>query len=489
MTVDSLFRSAMVKLLLRHVLAVVLMVAANTAICQPGTNPIWEQRIGGPGDQSAADIQTCFDGGYIVVGSSRPSGADPLDIYAVRLQLNGDTIWTQTYDDTNTGTSVAQTQDSNFVIVGAGGARCILKVNGAGDTLWTRTYQFAGAQDGADIFSVRVTADGGLVLVGSGQAGPPTWVDVVVIRTDVNGDTLWACSYGFGQDNADEGYDIWQTSDHGFLIVGKTTTSFPVFDSHPLVFRLTASGDTMWSRIYDVSGKFLSLVQLSETTFVAAGEYYPNSDSMQGYVCKFALSGSSLWAHAYNAETLPQKFTDIRLSMDGNLYLTGGSPGSLVPHCFLTKMNTSGDTLWTRTYGGDDVAGGAAVCEAQMGYIVAGIMSENGWEQQDVYLVCSGPELSMIQRDNVPIQEMLLSNYPNPFNCATHIEFTLPSTQRVSLRLYDVLGREVAVLMNEIQTAGQHHMMFDASGLPSGVYLCRLDAGGTAQTRKMVLVR
>ena len=78
---------------------------------------------------------------------------------------------------------------------------------------------------------------------------------------------------------------------------------------------------------------------------------------------------------------------------------------------------------------------------------------------------------------------------PNPFNSTTQIEFTLPSTQRVSLRLYDVLGREVAVMMNEIQTAGRHEMMFDASGLPSGVYLCRLEAGGLAQTRKMVLVK
>jgi len=78
---------------------------------------------------------------------------------------------------------------------------------------------------------------------------------------------------------------------------------------------------------------------------------------------------------------------------------------------------------------------------------------------------------------------------PNPFNNITQIEFTLPSTQRVSLRLYDVLGREVAVLMNEIQTAGRHHVMFDASGLPSGVYLCRLEAGKMAQTRKIVLLK
>jgi hypothetical protein len=83
----------------------------------------------------------------------------------------------------------------------------------------------------------------------------------------------------------------------------------------------------------------------------------------------------------------------------------------------------------------------------------------------------------------------ILSVFPVPFNSTTHLEFTLPSTQRVSLRLYDVLGREVAVLMNEIQTAGLHRLTFDASSLPSGVYLCRLEAGGMAQTRKIALVK
>ena len=82
-----------------------------------------------------------------------------------------------------------------------------------------------------------------------------------------------------------------------------------------------------------------------------------------------------------------------------------------------------------------------------------------------------------------------LAVFPNPFNSTTHIELTLPSTRRVSLRLYDVLGREVAVLMNESRTAGQHRLMFDASGLPSGLYLCRLEAGEMAQTRKIVLLK
>jgi hypothetical protein len=98
--------------------------------------------------------------------------------------------------------------------------------------------------------------------------------------------------------------------------------------------------------------------------------------------------------------------------------------------------------------------------------------------------------------DNIfkPPQTTLLPDYtlavfPNPFNSITQIEFMLPTTQRVSLRLYDVLGREVAVLVNEIKTAGEHRVAFDASTMASGVYLCRMEAGSFAQTRKIVLLR
>jgi hypothetical protein len=91
--------------------------------------------------------------------------------------------------------------------------------------------------------------------------------------------------------------------------------------------------------------------------------------------------------------------------------------------------------------------------------------------------------------DGVAHEFALFAPYPNPFNSTTQIKYTLPSTERVSLLLYDVLGREVTVLMNKIKPAGEHQITFDATGLASGVYLCRMEAGSFAQTRKLVLLR
>ncbi len=89
----------------------------------------------------------------------------------------------------------------------------------------------------------------------------------------------------------------------------------------------------------------------------------------------------------------------------------------------------------------------------------------------------------------LPTQYKLEQNYPNPFNPATTIEYELPSSAHVQLRVYDLLGREVTTLVNEVQTAGYHSVVFDASKLASGVYFYSLEAGKFTQTRRMLLIR
>jgi hypothetical protein len=83
----------------------------------------------------------------------------------------------------------------------------------------------------------------------------------------------------------------------------------------------------------------------------------------------------------------------------------------------------------------------------------------------------------------------LAQNYPNPFNPSTQIRFTLQSSDVTRLTVYDVLGREVAVLVNGTLAAGSHSVTFDASNLTSGVYMYKLEAGGMSQTKRMTLVK
>jgi len=83
----------------------------------------------------------------------------------------------------------------------------------------------------------------------------------------------------------------------------------------------------------------------------------------------------------------------------------------------------------------------------------------------------------------------LKQNYPNPFNPVTTIAFSLPEQVKVSLRVYDVLGREIEVLIEDTLSPGQYRVSFDGSHYASGIYFYRIVAGAYIETRKMQLVK
>ncbi|GEM_PF-494776 len=93
------------------------------------------------------------------------------------------------------------------------------------------------------------------------------------------------------------------------------------------------------------------------------------------------------------------------------------------------------------------------------------------------------------EKQFLPASYSLLQNYPNPFNPTTRISYSLPKTSRTIVRVYDILGKEVKILLDEIQEAGPHVIDFDANGLSSGVYFYQLRSGSYTETKKMILLR
>jgi len=93
------------------------------------------------------------------------------------------------------------------------------------------------------------------------------------------------------------------------------------------------------------------------------------------------------------------------------------------------------------------------------------------------------------RNNNVPIAFALEQNYPNPFNPATSIQYSMPSSQKVMLKVFDVIGREVVTLVNEVKEAGNYKVNFDASKISTGIYFYTLHAGNFVQTKKMLLLR
>jgi hypothetical protein len=89
----------------------------------------------------------------------------------------------------------------------------------------------------------------------------------------------------------------------------------------------------------------------------------------------------------------------------------------------------------------------------------------------------------------IPTCCIISQNYPNPFNPSTQITYSIPKATDVTIKIYDVLGKEIAILVNERKQPGEYKATWNAEGVPSGVYFCRMIASEYVQIRKIVLVR
>ena len=155
------------------------------------------------------------------------------------------------------------------------------------------------------------------------------------------------------------------------------------------------------------------------------------------------------------------------------------------------------DTLWTKTYGGNQTDAGNSIQQINdIGYIITGITSSFGVGQGDVWLIKVAPDTltSMKELYNSPNHFSLYQNYHNPFNPTTTIEYTVPAISNVEIKIIDLLGREVRTLATGKHNAGNHQVTWnglDNTGSPvaSGVYFCRMEAEQYRATAKMVLLK
>ena len=176
----------------------------------------------------------------------------------------------------------------------------------------------------------------------------------------------------------------------------------------------------------------------------------------------------------------------------------GTSMEMAVPWDSLWVLNPEGDTL--RIQHGDDIrlrfqieAGDAGVGRNYMPAGDEGKLDESGGfyvVEASMYTFELGTSVEPGWRDGVSSDRFVLSqNYPNPFTSITNIEFDLPTAAHTRIAVYDMLGRRVSTLVDEVRAAGANQVAFDASNLASGTYFYRLESGSTVETRTMVLVR
>nr|NQU90120.1 T9SS type A sorting domain-containing protein [Bacteroidota bacterium] len=115
--------------------------------------------------------------------------------------------------------------------------------------------------------------------------------------------------------------------------------------------------------------------------------------------------------------------------------------------------------------------------------LIAGTWGSGAWSRPLLEIITS------ITTNELPNVAQLIQNYPNPFNQTTTLKFEMATSAFVNLSVYDLLGCEVAILMNEQLTPGTHEVVWDGTDYPGGIYYYRLSSGNKAETMKMILIK
>jgi hypothetical protein len=467
------------------ILAWPVLLLAAIAIAQPSPDTLWTRSYGGLNVDQAYSIQNTADGGFVIAGLTRPMGSDFDDFYVVKINSEGDTLWTRTYGGAgdDQAYSIQQTPDGGFMIAGvtnsygAGGRDAyVVKTDALGDSLWTRTYGGSG-DDGAR--SLQQTTDGGCVIAGFTDSFDAGGHDFYLVKINALGDTLWTRTYG---GEIDQAYSVQQTTDGGYVLAG-LTVGWQIFS----VVKTDSLGDTLWTRVYHHDGvdEAPSIRQTLDGGYVIAG-YTHNPGEGRMYLLKTDSEGDTVWTRRLMAPNLPSYAYCVQQTPDSGFLIAGCRTGDAL----VVKTSPSGFLSWYHRYGGDGLECANSIqLTSDGGFVLAGWTFSYGAGLYDFYVVRTGtPATADDDVDRTPTAYSL-SCYPNPFNSTNTIAFSLPQAGVLSVRVFDVLGREVSVLKDGFVEAGTHRVTFDGSSLASGIYFVRIDAGEFVQTNKLMLLK
>lgn len=463
----------------------------------------WVARYNGTGNGlDFANAVAVDNFGNVYVTGQTTAPGNHRNYTTIKYNAAGVELWVVHYNgpvsDTDIAYDIALDNNGNVYVTGKsyGGNTTYddyltIKYDSAGAQLWTARYNGPGSYNDTPN-RLAVDAQGNVYVTGS-SSGTGTFSDFTTVKYNSSGAQQWAARYA--GNSSDISNAIVLDLQGNVYVTGYSTNATPNRDY--LTIKYNFAGTQQWEARYNGAADLADIA--NGVALDALGNVYVTGQSMgsanDDYVTiKYNPLGVQQWEAKYNGPgNLADIPRDITTDALGNVYVTGGSDGSGSFRDYTTiKYNSAGTEQWLQRYSGTGNGGDVAVkiaVDAQSRVYITGQCLGSG--TSDDYVTIKYSQTVGIQNvsSEIPDKFSLSQNYPNPFNPVTHFEFAIADFGFVTLKVYDIMGREIETIVSENLQAGVYKADFDGSTLTSGAYFYRLQAGGFIETKRMLLLK
>lgn len=513
----------------------------------------WSRTYNHIGSQDVSNAIVLDNSGNVfVAGSVNNAPVSGIDYGTVKYNSAGTQQWFRRYNGSinlfDYADDIAADNSGNVYVTGrtdaiSGNATCVtIKYNSAGDSLWVKSYQNA--------YCSRLLVDNGGNVYVVGRKGDASFCDYFVIKYNSAGDSLWSRTYTSTGSYPDEATCVAVDNAGNVYISGYSYSTSPGPHSAIVTIKYNSAGTQQWTAVFDraaTGSHKANDIAVDSSGNVYVGGYSDTASLGRTYlVVKYSSSGTPLWQARYSTGTPSTTIEAVSIALYQNsfLYVTGYAVFAATYYDYVTiKYNAAGVQQWVTPYhNGTDVATKLVLDAAGNAYVTGSSSSATNGEDiltvkynpagaqqwtarwdgaahnndqgRDIAVDGSGnvfvtgraytsannddyvtikysqtPSGVTPVSGEIPGEYSLGQNYPNPFNPTTNIGLRIADFGFVSLKVYDITGKVVAVLVNQEMNAGVYGIDFDAGDLGSGIYFYRMESGDFSQTKRMILIK
>ena len=467
-----------------------------------------ENEIKGESHLTLQFINEVENGGYIIGGYSGFRYPEGSCLFIAKLETNGDTIWIKKYENITTvlNSSVFETQNEQFIVVGTWRSSISLQnqifllwIDTDGNIIWEKTQ----LMDKSKGFSVRQTFDKGFVLTGSTEKYGNGQNDLLILKTSILGDSTWAKTYGGA--NSDYGYEIKQTADSGFIVLGSSdsfgqTGSYLVRTDnqgnvacrldHSIFFtpgissisvdinsELTTvgfdpvfgAGKILLYKESNITGKYniVNTLQNFETCVLNDTSSYPVTKSHRykvrvinecGDTSLYSLSHKSVFLEVYDGGNNTK-------SLIWNHY----EGENVVSYVILRGADKNTLSVIDSIPGSINIYSDLNPPAGEILYQIKGVLSG---DNNDTYISYSNATTHIATNvlSKKPDQSGKFKIYPNPVYGQSIVEFSNPDNERYDCYVFDISGRVLRYYSNITESS----FVFQKEDLVNGIYFIEL---------------